>query len=59
LTASLLDVFEAKLVFRRTGAAALPLHGDERPEGGKPFSDQALAIRAIKCHKGIWWMPWR
>ena len=41
------------------GAAALPLHGEERPEGGKPFSDQALAIRAIKCHKGIWWMPWR
>ena len=21
--------------------------------------ERALAMRAIKCLKGIWWMPWR
>jgi hypothetical protein len=29
------------------------------PKSGDIPKTRALAMRAIKCLKGIWWMPWR
>ncbi len=63
MTAKLPDVFEAKLVFviyqRRAGFCTA--------ENAKAFAVRlavaaerwALVMRAIKCLKGIRWMPWR
>ncbi len=62
LTAGLPDVFEAKLVFS-TGGARRALFRFTRGgfEGDRKIAARArsLVMRTIKCHKGIWWMPWR
>jgi hypothetical protein len=34
-------------------------HGDDCLIGAIRESGCAWIMRAIKCDKGIWWMPWR
>jgi uncharacterized membrane protein YpjA len=64
LTAKLPDVFEAKLVFIISINAFM---NSCTAENVKAFAVEsmvaaerwALVMRAIKCLKGIRWMPWR
>ena len=63
LTARLPDVFEAKLVFSTEGRCRA-LFGFYRGAHSNAIARsmlgaRSLVMRTIKCHKGIWWMPWR
>ena len=57
----------SKSVFDRYGRKSVsghrPLHNlvDGIRRGFLRLTDEgwALIMRAIKCRKGIWWMPWR
>ena len=48
---------------RKFVAGHRPLHNlvDGIRRGLRRLTDEgwALIMRAIKCRKGIWWMPWR
>ena len=64
MTARLPDVFEAKLVFIISiNVFTFPKHsgGCLAFAVGKVVAAErwALVMRAIKCLKGIRWMPWR
>ena len=54
---------EAKLVFLISAWPNGSAHQHncccELPFGSHAECEWALIMRAIKCRKGIWWMPWR
>ena len=57
LTATFPDAFEAKLVFHIDVSFAFS--NEWRSRVHLPRAGWASIMRAIKCLKGIRWMPWR